>query len=366
MANDLNRYNLAVEKGNLLVQQEKYRESIGAFKVALSEFKDRPEVYVGLGEACIGQRQYNRALDCYKLASRLSKGNIDHMSKVADLQERLGMLHEAAKTYMAIGERYFQSVDTEPAIDNWERAIRLDPNLLGAHQRLALAFHRSGNVKATVREYLALARILSMRGDNQKALQICLSAKRLDPDNNDIVAAMRLIQLGEDAFPEPEEEPDPVLNVAEPIMEDPSEGALMMDAVRQIASVFEEERGQMPSAADGVVGDPVAVAKRSAQEELAAELFREETDADYSDDGMIKLERDALIGQALDFQSRGDTPNAIICFEKAINGGLDLPGAFFLLGTLYIDNDSEVAAYQMLDKVSDNETYSAAVRQLLS
>ena len=204
MANDTKTYQLAVEKGNLLNERKKYREAIAAFRVALGEFKNRPEVYVGLGEACVGQRQYGRALDCYKIATRLTNGNISYLSKVADIQERLGMLNDAAKTYMAIGERYFQQGVMDSAIDHWERATRLDPNLLGAHQRLALAFQREGNTRATVREYLALARILSMRGDNLKARQICESALRLDPENSDILAAMRLIEMGEDAFPEPE------------------------------------------------------------------------------------------------------------------------------------------------------------------
>ena len=81
---------------------------------------------------------------------------------------------------------------------------------------------------------------------------------------------------------------------------------------------------------------------------------------------MMKLERDALIGQALDFQSRGDVPKAISCFEKAIDGGLQLPGAYFLLGLLYIDNESEMAAFQVLEQAGQNERYTGAVRDLLS
>ena len=244
MANNTKRYDLAIEKGNLLVEQKKYREAVGAFKVALSEFKDRPEVYAGLGEACIGQKQYSRALDCYKLASRLSKGNADYLGKVADLQERQGLLNDAAKTYMAIGERQYRggAGDVAAATGNWERAIRLDPNLLGAHQRLALSFHKEGNIRKTVREYLALARILSMRGENPKALQICRTAQRLDPDNEDIVAAIRLIQMGEEAYPELEEDMDLAAEVETQADEEANEGAQMVDAVRQIASAFEEER----------------------------------------------------------------------------------------------------------------------------
>lgn len=367
MANNTKRYDLAIEKGNILVEQKKYREAVGAFKVALSEFKDRPEVYAGLGDACIGQKQYSRALDCYKLASRLSKGNADYLTMVADLQERQGLLNDAAKTYMAIGERQYRggAGDVGAAIGHWERAIRLDPNLLGAHQRLALSFHKEGNIRKTVREYLALARILSMRGENPKALQICRTAQRLDPDNEDIVAAIRLIQMGEEAYPELEEDMDLVAEVETPADEEGNEGAQMVDAVRQIATAFEEERSGWNLAPQNAGVDLVAAARKLAQEELATELFREE-EGSGAGDVMLKLERDALIGQALDFQSRGDVPKAISCFEKAIKGGLDLPGAYFLLGLLYIDNDSEMAAFQVLEQAGQNERYTGAVRDLLS
>ncbi|MEM7800078.1 MAG: hypothetical protein AAF633_12875, partial [Chloroflexota bacterium] len=126
MANDLKLYQQAVDKGNELNAREQYGKAVSAFRIALGEIKNRPEVYIGLGEACIGQKKYSRALDCYKMASRLSRGKIDPLAKVSDLQERLGQLNDAARTYMAIGEIYFSQRDNEAAISNWERATRLD------------------------------------------------------------------------------------------------------------------------------------------------------------------------------------------------------------------------------------------------
>ena len=52
--------------------------------------------------------------------------------------------------------------------------------------------------------------------------------------------------------------------------------------------------------------------------------------------GLSKLERDALIGQGIDFQIRGDVTNAVTCYEKAVAGGLRLPAAYFTLGILYL------------------------------
>ena len=55
---------------------------------------------------------------------------------------------------------------------------------------------------------------------------------------------------------------------------------------------------------------------------------------------MLKLERDALIGQALHYQERGDADKAIVYYEKAVAGGLDLAAAWYMLGVLHLQNDS--------------------------
>ncbi|MCZ7669263.1 MAG: hypothetical protein M5U34_19800 [Chloroflexi bacterium] len=78
------------------------------------------------------------------------------------------------------------------------------------------------------------------------------------------------------------------------------------------------------------------MARRLANEQLAEEIFREEDASDMAATGLSKLERDALIGQALDFEGRGREKDAITCYEKAIGGGLRMSAAFFNLGLLYL------------------------------
>ena len=237
MSQNIQKYQDAIKRGDQFNEQERWDDAVAAFKVALSEYKNMPEVYVGLAEACIGRKQYDRALDCYKLAVKTSNGKLKYLSKIPDLQERMGRLHEAARTYMALGEIYFKNQETDEAISNWQRAIRLDADLLGAHQRLALAFQRQQNDRAAVREYLAIARILNSQGKKENALKICAAAARLDPDNTDVPAAIELITKGAAAFDLPEEEEDEpaVPEKAQPDEEQSS----MFVAVRQAADHLE-------------------------------------------------------------------------------------------------------------------------------
>ena len=366
MAQNRSRYEEALRRGRAYNEREAWQKAFQMFRVALSEIPQSPEAFAGLGEACFGLRRLDRALESYKLAARYSRGDIRYLQRVADLQERQGQLQEAAKTYMAAGELQLRQQELETAIANWQRAIRLEPGLLGAHRRLGMVFQRQGNVKAAVREYLAIARTLQMRGEQQKALQVCQAALRLDPDSEDVQMAMELVRHGEAALEEEpvEPEPEPVTSEAEREREE------MAETVRQIASAFEEERRHWQLTQQRAErGEPVAVAVRHAQDELAEEIFREEDEEELygvGKAGMSKLERDAFIGQGMDFQARGQMERAIDYYERAINGGLDLPAAYFTVGMLYIELGESRRARQAFARAARNPAYHTAIRALLN
>ncbi len=367
MAQNIQKYQEAVKMGEKFNSEEKWNEAIASFRIALGEFKNRPEVYAGLAVACIGRKQYDRALDCYKLATRTSDSKLEYLVQITDLQERMGQLHDAARTYMAIGELHFNNQSTDDAIDNWERAIRLDADLLGAHQRLALAFQRLNKSSAAVREYLAIARILNAQGKKESALKICAAAQRLEPDNPDIGTAIELIEKGAAAFdlPEEDEEEDSPAAVSE--LEDEEEYSTMFTAVRQAADHLESSGAEAKSQTGELEQKRASEQGLDlAREDLSEELFREDEEDEFSREGMLKLERDALIGQALHYQDRGDIAKAIDLYEKALAGGLNLAGAWYMIGTLYLQNEQEVAAFQAFEKAGADDRYAAAVRDALT
>ncbi len=358
MANDRARYQKAMAHGEAYRRQGQWKQAFDAFRLAIAEFPHQPEPYAGLGEACFGLRRLDRALESYKLAARYSRGDIGYIERVADLQERLGQLGEAARTYTAAGELQLRQRTLEAAVANWQRAVRLEPGLLGAHRRLAMVFQRQNNVKAAVREYLAIARILQMQGDSRKALLMCRAALRLDPNNEDVLLAMELVRHGEAAV-----EPEPTPAVAP---EEAAEREQMAETVRQIAQAFEEERQQWQATqSPDLSADPVAVAARHAQDELAEEIFRDDDDEVSAVRGgaaLSKLERDALIGQGMDFQARGQSAQAISCYEKAILGGLRMPAALFTLGLLYLETGDRARARQAFARAAKDASYVEPIK----
>ena len=387
------RYAEALRRGQAYNAKEDWQRALRAFRTALEIAPKAPEAYAGLGEACFGLKLLDRALDSYKLAARFSRGDLRYLERVADLQERLGQLQEAARTYMAAAELQLRQRQLEEAIYNWERAVRLDPGLLGAHRRLAMVHQRQANTRAAIREYLAIARILQGRGQRAQALQMCRAALRLEPGNEDALLAMRLVREGEEALKTAEEpaaegrrptaeatQTMEVPRAAEvshrvegshkveaPPTEEELERAEMTETVRQIATVFEEEGRQWRETQESQdPEDALALATRRAQDELAEEIFREEegeTDLyGVGPQGLSKLERDALIGQGIDFQFRGDTANALVCYEKAVAGGLRTQAAYFTLGLLYLHQGRRRRARAAFARAGKDVSYREAIK----
>lgn len=369
MAKDREKFQKAIKIGLAYNKAERWKDAFTAFRVAIGEFPNNAAAYAGLGEACLGLKQLNRALDCFKLAARYSKGDIRYLRSVADIQERQGQLADAARTYLAIGEILLKQRHLDEAIGNWERSIRLDSALLGSHKRLAMVFQRLNRTRDAVREYLAIARILQMRGEKQKALKMCQAALRLDPGNEDVLTAVDLIRRGADAFEETAvaEEVEAKVEVAPGLSaEEQAEADSLTETVREMAAIFEAERNQQVTEAQKETTDPVERARHFAQEALAAEMFRDEDESYDSNQSLSKLERDALLGQAMDFETRGQLNEAIGCYQRAIRGGLKLPAAYFLLGLLYLENQQRPEAKKILSLAARTPAYQEAVQNLLT
>jgi tetratricopeptide (TPR) repeat protein len=170
---DRSRYELALRQGHSYSWDQRWPEAIEAFDNAIEAAGQEPAPYAGLGMAYAETGDLHRALDNYKIAARLSRGDMIYLKHVAEVQERLDQKADAGQTYMAIGEIQLKRRKLDEAVGNWLQAVRLAPELLGAHRRLATVYKRQGLTRNAVREYLAIARIYAVRGQREEALRVC-------------------------------------------------------------------------------------------------------------------------------------------------------------------------------------------------
>jgi tetratricopeptide (TPR) repeat protein len=311
-----------MKKASNYAWDKQWSKAIIEYKRALAEFPDDLTALVSLGMAYLESRQPEEALSAYQKASQLTPDDPLAWERVADVQERLGHLDEAAETYVAMANIYIERQAMDKAIETWLRATRLSPDHLGAHLSLAEAYAKQGKAKAAAREHLTLARILQKRGQTEKAIQKCRLALELDPRSAQAHATLEALRAGERI--------EKVTPIPVPIE--------IGEAKRLEEEIEEEEEGS-----------PVDTARQKALMELAETLFEEHPveDAGAAVTAFVEGRRareatpkltqgqiDTILGQAIDSQTRGATDKAIANYSRLVEAKVDQPAIHFSLGLL--------------------------------
>lgn len=288
MTSNTHRYELAVEIGEEAVRQGRWQQALTCFQTALVGLPREARIYNGLGDTHLALADRGRALACYKEAARLAGDNPDYTTKVAALQERLGLLPDAAATYLLAGDLLWRAGRREEAHDRWQQSAHLRPDRPIIYERLALADRRQGDVSGAARHYLSLADNLRREGRCLLALHVCCAALSLLPDS--------------------------------PIVWTATENAWRCVAVR-------DSTGAAPRVEPG---DLLSAAAEFAQWQLTAGLRQNTLRPDVP-----PPMGDLHLRQAMLHEGHGRAGPAITAYEQAIAAGTQPPALFFALGLLY-------------------------------
>ena len=199
-------------------------------------------------------------------------------------------------SYQTIASARSRQGHQDQAVEFWERAIRLDNNLIDSHKNLAFAYASQGKTKHAVRENLALARLYQHQNQLLDALGYVQAAYALEPANPDVLSALELLRAA---------------------------GVTTVEAAAEDA----EEAS--------VRGSPVDLTREKALSDLAETVFE---DVQPQSGKLSKAEADALITKAIDQQTQGNASGAIDTYRRILAAGVDMPAVNFNLGLLYQEN----------------------------
>jgi len=300
--------------------------AIEAYQRALAEFPRDVGALTSLGLAYYSAGQLESALESYQQASALAPDDPALYERIGKVQEELGQGKAAADAYLTSAECYLkQRQDPQLALERWQDAARVWPSCLQAHANMLQYYHRQGLLRKAVEECLALVSIYQAQGQHEHAIQACQYALRLAPHDPEVLAILDNLRYGERAPAQPEgggprEEPESLKATEAPV-----DTALLDFPVTAEAEPVEER------------GSPVEITRQKALTDLAESFFEEEVTAllPSAPPGLSKAEIDALIGRAIDFQTRGMVEEAIAAYEKVIEAKVDQPAVHFNLGLLY-------------------------------
>lgn len=326
-------YERAVREGHNFAWEGEWEKALEAYQEAQAEMPEDAAVHNHLGLAYYELERLDLALEAYTIASRLASDDPAPLTWIAKIHEQLGQRHAAADAQASLGEIYRRQRDWTEAIQAFQRAIQLHSDQLPARISLAELYAQLDRPQRALKEYLNLARTLQRQGYVDKALDQCRRALDIDPRDPEARALARALQRGES------------LEEAEAIPSSVGEGASPADMAQDRAL---EELAGIPfeDTAVGSAADLGALEIESASAEAPTKP---------------KLSRpqiDALLAKAIDFQTRGLIDEAISCYNKVIDAGVDRPAAHFNLGLLYQQRLRFEPAIVELRKAVGNPQYA--------
>ncbi len=362
MSGDQQKYQDAMNQGHSAAWDQDWQTASTYYRMAISEFPENLNALTSLALALFELQKYPEALNFYLRAAQLSPTDPIPLQKVAEIQERLGDLGNASKTYIDVAELFARNRDVEKAIHSWSHVVAINPENMTAHTRLALVYERLGRTPLAILEFISIASLLQSQGSIQKAIQTIKHALDVDPNNKEATLALAILETGK-LLPRPSRPHG-------------GTGPLMMSQVRQADS---PKSGDV----DRPRLDPIQDAKQKALTLLAELLFEQEEaqgtqqvsqgfspivkgtssyDQPQYDQAKIILH----LSQAIDMQSHGQEKNAIPELENAMEAGLDSSAAYFLLGFLQSKTDQLDYAVINITKSVQHELFNLGARLLLA
>lgn len=191
-------YDQAMNAGHNAAWDKEWALAIAAYGQAIQEFPEDAAAHIHLGLALLEIGRLDDALKVYTRANQLSPNDPIPLEKSADVLERMGRMKDAAQQYINVSEVYLSQRDYDKAIDNWERATRLTPGLIPIHAKLAQAYERIGNKAQAVYQYLLLGYHFNRMGENAKGVTSVQRALKLDGKYAPSLNMLHALQSGGD------------------------------------------------------------------------------------------------------------------------------------------------------------------------
>lgn len=356
-------YKQAMDKGHSAAWEQNWERAASFYRHALDEKEDDPKALTSLGLALFNLREYQQSLHYYLRASEVDFHNPVPLERAAILFSGLDRSEKASKFAVEAAERYLKEKNIEKAIENWSRAVAMNPENLRAHSRLAIVYQRLGRDAQAIREFLHLASLLQSLGKQEQAFEAVNQALKIDPNNKGASQTLTMLRSGK-----PLPKPARPQGGTGPLLKKGKESSPQLEAPKEpidselnpIEETNREALGRLANLIFEQSPDDEEV--QSSQADLQA--IMEGSGAAFSksaDKTKIMLH----LGEAVDLQSRGELDEAADALKGAMSAGLDTPAAVYTLGMLRARTERIGSARRYLQKVSSHSKYALGALLLL-
>ncbi len=354
------RYQEAMNQGHSAAWDQKWDQAARFYRQALKEKPGDIKALNSLALACYELRDYERALPLYLKVAEKNPQDPVPLERIATLYEMMGKPKVGAEAAVRAAELYLKNQDVEKAIENWTRAVGMDPEHVLAHSRLAVVYERLKRRPQAVREYLYVASLMQHAGERDKAVQAIDRAMQLDPGNPEIRQSLAMLR---DGVPLPK-----------PARPAGGTGPIQQTGPKLLETPSEEEESTI---------DPIEAAKEAALSVLADLFFEQSSDFDerHSTRADLKSIVDGTgplfprnvdktrlmhhLGQAIDYLTQGEEKLALEELKQTLEQGLNHPAAYFIIGWLLARSDHVESAIRNLKRAVSHLDFALGARLLL-
>ena len=332
MARDQILFDEAMQKANNLAWDARWQEAAREYERALAEFPDDLMAHLNLGMALLELHRLPDALTHYQHASTLAPDDPLPLQKVAQIQEQIGQREQAVANYASLAKLLEARHAVTQALSTWQKVVILAPDNVEAHAKLAQGYLRREQLAEAANEYLAAAIACRDNGNIPEAIGYCDKALALDRYHEKARALRERLSLGESL--------EAVKHGVASVDSEQSPMAVAThQAISRLADLIFDAQAQEPAASRDLA-DFDSTGSASAQARMAADRQR-----------VV-----ALIGRAVDLQTRGVLDKAIEAYGSALDLGVDYPEIKFCLGVLYykaMRYDKAIAFFQEAASLAD-------------
>jgi len=167
--------------------------TLGDLYVRIGNVSEAVKCFTRLAESYDNGGFVVRAIAMYKKVSKIDQGQIQSLSRLADLYLRQGLNSDARAHYLQVADYLTKKGELDNAITVYQRVVQIDPENPSAEGRIAEALQKLGKKQEALASYLAAGLKSRRKGSLDEAAGYLKRA--LDLDENDIQAQLAYAEV---------------------------------------------------------------------------------------------------------------------------------------------------------------------------
>jgi len=167
--------------------------TLGDLYVRIGNVSEAVKCFTRLAESYDNGGFVVRAIAMYKKVSKIDPGQIQSLSRLADLYLRQGLNSDARAHYLQVADYLIKKGELGNAITVYQRVVQIDPENPAAEGRIAEALQKLGKKQEALASYLAAGLKSRRKGSLDEAAGYLKRA--LDLDENDIQAQLAYAEV---------------------------------------------------------------------------------------------------------------------------------------------------------------------------